>query len=114
VELLVQFTNKNLVLKDEFSITYDLKHHRLCCQGHIINLLTISFLFVTDKENLELDDKSNLYKNILLQQIAEWKKKGPLRMLYNIVLFLYNSEIRINQFKRLSRNHKPACDNSTR
>jgi hypothetical protein len=65
---------------------------------------------MTDKENLKLNNKSNLYKNILLQQIAEWKKKGPLRMLHNIVLFLHSSEIRINQFKRLSRNHKPARD----
>ena len=69
---------------------------------------------MTDKENLEHDDESNPYRTITLQQVAEWKKKGPLGVLHNLVVFLHGSDIRMHQFKALSRNHIPARDNSTR
>jgi hypothetical protein len=41
------------ILREDHSIKYDHRLHRIWCQGHIINLAVHSFLFVTDSENLE-------------------------------------------------------------
>jgi hypothetical protein len=42
-------------LLHSYNISYDSTTYRLRCQGHIINLSVNSFLYVTDKENLEED-----------------------------------------------------------
>ena len=48
------------ILRRELKILYDATHHRIRCQGHIINLAVKSFLFVTDKETIEEDEEISL------------------------------------------------------
>ena len=77
----------------KLKIKYDAKTHWLRCQGHIINLAVNSFLFVTDSDNLESDNKTNnnnKYK-VLLEEIEQWQQKGPLRKIHNFVVFIQAS-----------------------
>jgi hypothetical protein len=60
----------SLSLRRDFNVKYDLKHHRLRCQGHIINLAVKSFLFVTDKQNIDRDKEIDIIKTTL-QKIDE-------------------------------------------
>ena len=63
-------TALSLILRREFRLQYDPIHHRIRCQGHVINLAVKSFLFVTDKEALEEDEETNIY-NISVKEIKE-------------------------------------------
>jgi hypothetical protein len=98
----------------EHGIQYDAKHHRLRCQGHIINLSVNSFIYVTDNENIDTDDDtpSNLRQS--LQEIEEWRKFGPIGKLHNIVVDIQSSPQRMQEFLLLSKNQRPARDNKTR
>jgi hypothetical protein len=64
-------------LRREFRLHYDPKHFRLRCQGHIINLAVKSFLFVTDEENIEEDEETNIML-VTLKEIEEWAKRDLL------------------------------------
>jgi hypothetical protein len=77
----------SLALCKEFNFKYDPVNYRIRYQGHVINLAVKSFLFVTDKEVLEEDTKTNIY-NITVKDIENWWKKGPLGKLHNFVIFL--------------------------
>lgn len=103
----------SLILRRDFKIPYNAVHHRLRCQGHIINLAVKSFLFVTDKENIEEDEESNIYK-VTIKEIEAWRKKGPLGKLHNFVVFLAQSTQRLYHFLELSHNHRIPRDNTTR
>lgn len=106
-------TNISLSLRRDYKLPYDPIHHRLRCQGHIINLAIKSFLFVTDQENIEEDKEINVYV-VTLKQIEEWRKKGPLGKLHNFVVWLAASTQRLHNFLDVSHNHRLPRDNSTR
>ncbi len=48
-------------LRREFSLKYDPIHHRIRCQGHVINLAVKSFLFVTNREVINEDQETSVY-----------------------------------------------------
>jgi hypothetical protein len=82
----------------KFKLQYDPIHHRLRCQGrHIINLSVKSFLFVTREENIEEDKEVNIIK-VTLEEIEEWRRKGPLGKLHNFVIWLAQSSQRLHDF----------------
>jgi len=60
----------SLALKRDFRLQYEPIHHRIRCQGHVINLAVKSFLFVTDKEALDKDEETNIY-NVSLKEIEQ-------------------------------------------
>ncbi len=102
------------LLKSKWRLNYDAKTHRLHYQGHIINLAIQSFLFVTQEENLEkLDSSANKYE-ISLQEINEWRRRGPLGKLYNLVVHIQRSVQREQLFWELSNDHHLVRDNDTR
>ena len=94
------------------SLNYDAKLHRIRCQGHIINLALYSFLFVTDKENID-DHEYDIHK-IKLADIEKWRRKGPLGKLHNFVVYIQGSIPRENKFLLLSHGKHLHRDNSTR
>ena len=53
--------------------------------GHIINLSAQSFLHVTDKEAV---DEAQMIEGVstTLAEVSEWRKKGCLGQLHNIVV----------------------------
>ena len=59
------------VLWDNLSIIYDPTHHRLRCQGHILNLSSDGFLYKVDKEALEQENQLYSY---LIPSEAELQK----------------------------------------
>jgi hypothetical protein len=94
-------------------IQYDAKHHRLRCHGHIINLSVNSFLYVTDKENIE-DDDDTITLRQSMREIEQWRKLGPIGKLHNIIVDIQSSPQRMQEFLILSKNQRPARDNKTR
>lgn len=102
------------MLRHDHDIKYDIKQHRIRCQGHILNLAVHSFLFVTDSENLEDDKLEAKEAKEQLKLIDEWRAKGPLGMLHNFIVYLQLSPQRMQRFLRLSKGHRLARDNKTR
>jgi hypothetical protein len=101
-------------LFEKHDVKYDTKHHRIRCQGHILNLSVHSFLFVTDSENLEDDTLGTMEVKEQLKLIEEWRKQGPLGMLHNFIVYLQASPQRMQKFLKLSKSHRLARDNKTR
>ena len=102
-----------LDLKTEYDINYDVKIHRLRCQGHIINLAVHSFLFVTDSDNIE-DNNMSTNTPATLEEIQDWRRYGPLGKLHNFVVYIQASPQRLQAFKKLSHGRHPLRDNKTR
>ena len=99
----------------KLKIKYDVKTHRLRCQGHIINLAVNSFLFVTDSDNPESDDETdnnNKYK-VSLEEIEQWRRKGPLGKMHNFVVFIQASVQREQLFWEYSHRLQLVRDNNT-
>jgi len=105
-------THLSSALRREFQVSYEAVHHRIRCQGHVINLAVKSFLFVTDKENIEQDNATNVYE-VTLKEIEEWRKKGPLGKLHNFVVWIAGSTQRLHNFLELTNQRIPR-DNTTR
>jgi hypothetical protein len=102
-------------LLHEYDILYDPIIRRLRCQGHIINLAVNSFIYVTDKENLEEDKEIQAIKlKETLKEIEEWRKFGPIGKLYNIVVDIQSSAQRMQEFMVLSKQNRPIRDNKIR
>ena len=78
-------THLSLAIRRDFNLWYNPQHHRLRCQGHIINLVVKSFLFVTNKEVIEEDNEMDIMR-VTLKEIEQWRKKGPLGKLHNFVI----------------------------
>jgi len=72
-------------LRREYRLNYNPIHYYIRCQGHVINLAVKSFLFVTNKENIEEDKGTNVF-NVTIKDIKEWRKKGPLGKMHNFVV----------------------------
>ena len=102
------------ILREDHSIKYDHRLHRIRCQGHILNLAVHSFLFVTDSENLEDETLDEKGKKDALKAIEGWRKKGPLGKLHNFIVYLQASVQRLQDFLRLSKGRRLARDNTTR
>ncbi|PVH70436.1 hypothetical protein DL98DRAFT_619439 [Cadophora sp. DSE1049] len=49
-----------------------------------------------------------------MEQIREWRQKGPLGKLHNFVVFIQRSTLRLQRFLTLSGNRHLHRDNSTR
>jgi len=100
------------LLKSQWRLKYDHKTHRLRCQGHIINLAARSFLFVTEREFLEELETGGY--DITLEEIREWRQRGPLGKLHNLVVHIQGSVQREQRFRELSGDHRLVRDNDTR
>lgn len=100
-------------LAQEFNIKWDPISHRIRCLGHIINLAAHSFLFGTKDEELEGDEEHTRVK-LSVQQMKEWRSKGPLGKLHNLNKWIYGSDIRLAQFLAFSQGRRIPRDNSTR
>ena len=93
-------------------ICYDPYHRRLRCNGHIINLIVQAFLFGQEEDDYFDDDDDVISPSE--EQLARWRRYGPLGKLHNIVTWIMGSPQRIQAFKKLSNDLMPRRDNSTR
>ena len=99
------------MLLQKYHIEYDARHHCIRCQGHIINLVAHSLIFITDSENLEA---KNDMPAITVAELKEWRKKGPVGKLHNLAVDLARSVQHEQKFKVLSHNRGLPQDNGTR
>ena len=73
-------------LAEEFE--FDKDERRLCCVGHIINLVTCSILFGKDPDALEKKFEKAKEE---VRELELWRKKGLIRKLHNIVKYIKES-----------------------
>jgi hypothetical protein len=108
-------TSLNETLRDQ-EVPYNGKQYRLRCKGHIINLAAQSFLFQTADEALEDYNNQNaeIFATPSKSEMEEWRKKGPLGKLHNIVVSIKRSPQRLHEFMKLSQGKKLVRDNATR
>jgi hypothetical protein len=111
-------------LRKQGIINWDPKHHRVRCQGHVINLAVQAFLFSKDKEaieeairqaeqdeNLDIDD--TLAERLKKAKTTGWRQIGALGKLHNLAVHIRSSEQRYNWFYELA-GVALGLDNDTR
>jgi hypothetical protein len=102
------------LLWEEYQILYNPTTHRLRCNGHIINLTAQSFLFQTDDEALAEENNISLLTTPTEVEMEQWRRKGPLAKLHNLVVYIQRSTQRIQLFHKLSDGLNLSRDNYTR
>lgn len=82
----------------------DVKHRRMRCFGHVLNLVAKAFLFGNDADTFELESDS---MEILEQHddaLLHWRRKGPVGKLHNIVKFIRASPQRSEAFRQAAES----------
>jgi hypothetical protein len=109
---------------EALNIQWNPVHHRIRCNGHVVNLAVQAFLFSKDKEavdeaireveaNKDLELEERLAERLKLAKAAGWRSIGPLGKLHNIAVHIRGSEARFNDFKDLA-GRALGLDNDTR
>ncbi len=105
-------------------ITWQAKHHRIRCHGHIINLIVQAFLFMDSKEAVqaackqieELDGASYDMDMIEAWKKSKglgWRQMGPLGKVHNIAVHIRGDDYRYNLFQKRA-GRVLGLDNDTR
>lgn len=95
-------------LEREFKVYYDPLPHRLRCLGHIINLAVMEFLI--GKRPLT----TSAYLGPSIEQIEQWRKRGAIGKLHNIVMYVTWTPQRLRTFTDLTDGLRLRRDNDTR
>jgi hypothetical protein len=66
-------------------LNIDLDKRRVMCIGHVINLVAQEVLFSSDVEAFEYE-LTNITAEEL--ELREWRKKGPIRKLHNLIRYI--------------------------
>jgi hypothetical protein len=111
-------------LEEEKGITWQPKHRRIRCHGHVINLIVQAFLFMESKEAVdaackeieELDEAS--YDMDMIQAWKKhrdlgWREMGALGKVHNTALHIRADNFRYSEFKKRAGRVLP-LDNDTR
>lgn len=107
-------TTLQIVLFDQYQIVYNARHHCLRCNGHIINLAAQSFLFQTNNEALAEENNPSVLTTPTELEMQQWRQKGPLGKLHNIVVYIQRSTQRLANFRELRGGRNLVRDNFTR
>ena len=94
-------------LFNDFGIEYSATDNRVRYMGHIINLSAQSFLFVNQADSLKDSP-------LTLNDIEKYRKLGPLRKLYNFVVYIGYTAQQKQQWKLISQGKWVSRDNSIR
>jgi hypothetical protein len=89
----------------------DIKHRRLRCFGHILNLVAKAFLYGNEPDIFEADIPEQQYQEQEQQgqeqeqqSLDYWRKRGPVGKLHNTVKFIRSSPQRIEAFRKIARD----------
>jgi hypothetical protein len=89
--------------------------HRLCCNGHIINLSVQAFLFGAHPDAVAQSDGSHeLDSGPTAAELARWRKFGPLGRIYNVVQHIQQTPQRRQKFRTFSDGLNLKRSNKTR
>jgi hypothetical protein len=108
----------------EKDITWNAKHHRIRCHGHVINLAVQAFLFMDSKaaveaacEQIEALDEASYDMDMMeawkKNKDLGWREMGPLRKVHNIAVHIRADDYRYNLFKKRA-GRVLGLDNDTR
>jgi hypothetical protein len=81
------------LLAGELNVDISKRHVR--CIGHIVNLVAHQVLFGSDIEAFEKELKNVTAEEVALQ---EWRKKGPIGKLHNVIRYILHSSKRQEAF----------------
>jgi len=79
-------------------------HDRLRCFGHFINLVVKGFLWGDNIASIggQEEDEYHLSPEEEVRQLKEWRQKGPLGKLHNIITYIHCTPQRLDQFTNVS------------
>jgi hypothetical protein len=95
-------------LEREFNVFYDPLPHRLRCSGHIINLAVMEFLMGKRPPTIDT------YRGPSEEEIEQWRKRGVIGKLHNIVVYITWNPQRLQIFTTLTNGLRLRRDNDTR
>lgn len=75
-------------LLHNIDVFFDPVCQRLCCFGHVINLVVKSFLWGTDAVAFECEIAGYGDSDCQLEELIEWRKRGPMGKLHNICVWI--------------------------
>lgn len=78
------------------------KQRRLRCFGHILNLASSSYLYGKDPDSFEIEIIVQTSLAREQKELEEWRKKGPIGRLHNIVVFIRRSPQRRETFLKIA------------
>ena len=108
------------LLSRQFDYAFAPIERRLRCFGHIVNLVVKALLFGKNCEIFEKDVNFAYERQDESKQLIEWRKRGPVKKLHNIVTRIRTTPQRIAFFKSLQRGAEEVqsllviSDNDTR
>ena len=70
-------------------------------------------MFYTDNKDLVVENNKGLLATPTELEMQQWRQKGPLDKLHNIVVYIQQSTQRLANFRNLSSGHNLVQDNST-
>jgi hypothetical protein len=79
------------------------KSRRIRCFGHIINLVVKALLFGHDAEAFESQVGDDAF--IDSKRHEEWRRKGPIGKLHNLVLVIHKSDRFTNELRQLQQDY---------
>ncbi|CEJ95263.1 hypothetical protein VHEMI10753 [[Torrubiella] hemipterigena] len=82
-------------LEREFKVYYDPLPHRLRCLGHIMNLAVMEFLIGKRLST------TGVYLGLSIEQIEEWRKRGAIGKLHNIMTPRRDNDTRWNSWYKM-------------
>lgn len=103
------YTRYLATLLEARGLVFDHSQRRLRCQGHIINLVVMSFFF-DSHPNEDFD----IYLGSTAEEANKWRRMGPLGKLHNIVVWIQNNTERKQEFRNLSFGLNLHRDQKTR
>lgn len=95
---------------DDLEFKFDKVKRRIRCFGHVINLSVQSFLWGLDANAFaRLHDEDNNDINLAeeIESMKEWRKRGPLGKLHNIITHVNRSPQRIQAFEATVKEVQP-------
>ncbi|KAJ3453656.1 hypothetical protein MRS44_017903 [Fusarium solani] len=95
-------------LEHEFDVFYDPLPHRLRCFGHIIDLAVMEFLIG------KRPPTTDSYRGPSDEEVEQWRKRGAIGKLHNIVVYIMWTPQRLQTFTGLSDGLRLRRDNETR
>ena len=88
-----------------------MKERRLCCASHIINLVAKAFLFGENVDAFEFEASEAQKLHNPKTEMNLWRKKGPVRKLYNLVRYIYTLPQREETFQDIANYKEELIDN---
>jgi len=82
----------------EQGISFNPVERRLRCFGHVINLVVKAFLWETDAEAFQAEITNQQELQQEAEELATWRRKGPLGKLHNIIVWISRTPQRRDRF----------------